>query len=437
MAAEGFKIDWPPADASGGGGGGCCAPGQACDDGACDAPAPKLTKIHIAGWPGCGYFRKAKAALETLSVLFPDKYEIVTHESADREAYREFLFPLRDQMANSKANAHTSSPFVAMGEDFAAAPADCTYLGGCDAALDYARSLFGGPTAAPKPAASVADGYTPGNEYDYDLVVIGGGSGGLAASKEAAKILGDGGKVLVLDYVKPSPKGSKWGLGGTCVNVGCIPKKLMHQSSLIGELINEDARHFGWVSPASAAAAEGEGEAAPPQNVHQWDTMRSEVQSYIKGLNFKYKVSLRDAKVKYVNGLGEFAGEHQMKITTFKGKAKTPKEEIVTFARALVATGGRPTALSCPGGEHAISSDDLFSLDKSPGKTCIIGAGYVALECGGFLTALGCDTTIAVRSVLLRGFDRECCDKVSDVRVSDTMPSNDGPSGDVVVDPSS
>jgi len=412
MAAEGFKIDWPPADAGGGGGGGCCAPGQACEDGACDAPAPKLTKLHISGWPGCGYYRKAKAALETLSVLFPDKYEIVLHEQPDRDAYRAFLFPLRDQMANSKANSHTSSPFVAMGEDFAGAPGECTYVGGCDATLDYARSLFGGPTNAPKPAASVADGYAVGHEFDYDLIVIGGGSGGLAASKEAAKLLGDQGKVLVLDYVKPSPKGSKWGLGGTCVNVGCIPKKLMHQSSLIGELINEDAKHFGWVSPTSNGAAEGEGEAAPPQNVHQWETMRSEVQSYIKGLNFKYKVSLRDAKVKYVNGLGEFAGDHQMKITTFKGKAKTPKEEVVTFARALIATGGRPTPLSCPGGEHAISSDDLFSLEKSPGKTCIIGAGYVALECGGFLTALGCDTTIAVRSVLLRGFDRECCDKI-------------------------
>lgn len=71
-------------------------------------------------------------------------------------------------------------------------------------------------------------------EPEYDLVVIGGGSGGLACAKEAVNL---GAKVAVLDYVVPSPQGSKWGLGGTCVNVGCIPKKLMHQASLLGDAI--------------------------------------------------------------------------------------------------------------------------------------------------------------------------------------------------------
>lgn len=70
---------------------------------------------------------------------------------------------------------------------------------------------------------------------DYDLVVIGGGSGGLAAAKEAASL---GAKVAVLDFVTPTPRGTKWGLGGTCVNVGCIPKKLMHQAALLGEAIH-------------------------------------------------------------------------------------------------------------------------------------------------------------------------------------------------------
>ena len=76
---------------------------------------------------------------------------------------------------------------------------------------------------------------TDGQSYEYDLVVIGGGSGGLAAAKEAAQF---GAKVAVLDFVKPTPIGTKWGLGGTCVNVGCIPKKLMHQASLLGEAIH-------------------------------------------------------------------------------------------------------------------------------------------------------------------------------------------------------
>lgn len=74
-----------------------------------------------------------------------------------------------------------------------------------------------------------------GESYDYDLVVIGGGSGGLAAAKEACNL---GAKVAVLDYVTPTPRGTKWGLGGTCVNVGCIPKKLMHQAALLGEAIH-------------------------------------------------------------------------------------------------------------------------------------------------------------------------------------------------------
>lgn len=74
----------------------------------------------------------------------------------------------------------------------------------------------------------------PAHKYDYDLLVLGGGSGGLAAAKEAAA---HGRKVIVLDYVIPSPQGTTWGLGGTCVNVGCIPKKLMHQAALLGEAI--------------------------------------------------------------------------------------------------------------------------------------------------------------------------------------------------------
>lgn len=79
--------------------------------------------------------------------------------------------------------------------------------------------------------------------YDWDLAVIGGGSGGLAAAKAASNL---GAKVVLFDYVQPSPQGTKWGLGGTCVNVGCIPKKLMHRSARIGHSFHHDAQSYGW-----------------------------------------------------------------------------------------------------------------------------------------------------------------------------------------------
>lgn len=238
----------------------------------------------------------------------------------------------------------------------------------------------------------VEDGYTADHGYDYDLVVIGGGSGGLAASKEAVKQGAT--KVAVLDFVKPSPAGSTWGLGGTCVNVGCIPKKMMHNAALIKETIDADSKAFGMSTGSDKAT-------------HSWEDMRANVQDHIKGLNFKYRVDLREKSVTYLNKLGKFKDKNTIEVTDKKGDVSE-----ITAARFLVAVGGRPTGLDCEGGELAISSDDIFSLEKSPGKTLCVGASYISLECAGFLAGLGYDTTVAVRSILLRGFDRECADKI-------------------------
>lgn len=116
---------------------------------------------------------------------------------------------------------------------------------------------------------------------------------------------------------------------------------------------------------------------------------------------------LREKNVTYLNKLGKFKDAHTLEVTDKKGNTDT-----ITSSRFLIATGGRPTPLDCEGGDLAISSDDIFSLENSPGKTLCVGASYISLENAGFLAGLGFDVTVAVRSILLRGFDRECVDKV-------------------------
>lgn len=229
-----------------------------------------------------------------------------------------------------------------------------------------------------------------GHNYDYDIIVIGGGSGGLSASKEAAKL---GLKVAVCDFVKPTPKGTSWGLGGTCVNVGCIPKKLMHQAALLGEGV-KDASEYGW--------------GTDPATKHDWAKMVTGIQDHIGGLNWGYRVSLREKAVTYLNEYAEFVDPHTLKTVNKKGKEKT-----VTSDKFILAMGGRPKYPGIPGDkEFGITSDDIFSLPHAPGKTLLVGASYIALECAGFLKGLGYDVTVMVRSILLRGFDRQCADAI-------------------------
>jgi len=229
------------------------------------------------------------------------------------------------------------------------------------------------------------------NKFEYNLIVIGGGSGGLAASKTAADL---GMKVAVLDFVKPSPIGTSWGLGGTCVNVGCIPKKLMHQASILGELM-KDAESFGWDVKSEEIKL-------------KWTGLVEAVQNHIGSLNWGYRVALREKKVNYVNGYGTFVDQHTIKSTNRRGK-----ETVMTADKIIIAVGERPRYLDIPGGRDlCITSDDLFSLPYCPGKTLVIGASYVALECAGFLKGIGLDVTVMVRSIFLRGFDQQMADKV-------------------------
>ncbi|KAG9468962.1 thioredoxin reductase 3 [Eleutherodactylus coqui] len=253
-----------------------------------------------------------------------------------------------------------------------------THVGGCDKTLQAHRD---GTLQKLLDNNSVT--------YDYDLIIIGGGSGGLACSKEAASL---GKKVMVLDFVVPTPQGTSWGLGGTCVNVGCIPKKLMHQAALLGQAL-KDSRKFGWEYDE--------------QVNHNWDTMKENIQNYIGSLNWGYRVALRDKNVQYENAYGEFVEHHKIKATNKRGK-----ESFFTAEKFVIATGERPRYMNIPGDkEYCITSDDLFSLPYCPGKTLVIGASYVALECAGFLAGIGLDVTVMVRSIFLRGFDQEMADR--------------------------
>lgn len=132
---------------------------------------------------------------------------------------------------------------------------------------------------------------------------------------------------------------------------------------------------------------------------------------HIKGLNWGYKSELMKMKIKYYNTYATFEDDHKIKLDKMNGSEPT----YVTAERIVIATGGRPSYPGIPGDkEFGITSDDIFALKKAPGKTLVVGASYIALECSGFLTAFGYDTTVMVRSIFLRGFDQDMANKIGD-----------------------
>ena len=228
------------------------------------------------------------------------------------------------------------------------------------------------------------------SKFDYDLFVIGGGSGGISAAKKASKL---GAKVAVADFVNPSPIGTKWGLGGTCVNVGCIPKKLMHFASMLGEAKN-DQKSAGWEVDTDAR--------------HNWSKMLATVNTHIKRLNWGYKKKLIEDGIKYFNCYATFKDKNTLVLRNKKGK-----ETEVTADKIIIATGGRPTYLTLPNAQElTITSDDIFWRKKSPGRTLVIGGGYIAVECAGFLQGMGHPVDMLVRSVVLKKFDRDMISKM-------------------------
>ncbi|KAK1443019.1 thioredoxin/glutathione reductase [Babesia gibsoni] len=226
----------------------------------------------------------------------------------------------------------------------------------------------------------------------YDVAVIGGGPGGLAASREAARF---GKRTVLFDFTKPSTQGSTWELGGTCVNVGCTPKKIMHYASLLGHS-HHDSVELGWdLTPVS----------------HNWDKLVETVQNYIKELNASCRSSLTANNVTYIKAYAKLIDKNTIEFVDENGTQQISATDVI------IAVGQRPIIPNDVKGakEYAITSDDLFQLKKSPGKTLVVGASLVGMECAGLLTGLGYDVTVSVRSVLLRGFDRQCAEKVGEL----------------------
>ncbi|XP_027628410.1 thioredoxin reductase 2, mitochondrial [Tupaia chinensis] len=174
----------------------------------------------------------------------------------------------------------------------------------------------------------------------------------------------------------------------------------MHQAALLGGWIR-DAHHYGW-------------EVAQPV-LHDWKKMAEAVQNHVKSLNWGHRVQLQDRKVKYLNVKASFVSEH-----TVRGVARDGKETLLSADHIVIATGGRPRYPTHVEGalEHGITSDDVFWLKESPGKTLVVGASYVALECAGFLTGIGLDTTVMMRSIPLRGFDQQMSSLVTESMAS-------------------
>ncbi len=207
-------------------------------------------------------------------------------------------------------------------------------------------------------------------DFDYDLFVIGAGSGGVRAARMSA---GLGARVAVAE--------DRY-MGGTCVNVGCVPKKLFVYASHFAEDF-ENARGFGWDVGESQ---------------FDWKKLLTNKNAEINRLNGVYERILGNAGAEIIDGRATLVDEHTVAIG---GKQ-------ITAERILVATGGWPSIPDIPGKQHIISSNEAFYLEKLPDKIIVVGGGYIAVEFAGIYHGLGVDTTLLYRGPLfLRGFDQE------------------------------
>jgi len=202
----------------------------------------------------------------------------------------------------------------------------------------------------------------------YDLVVIGGGSGGLAAAQRAAEY---GARVALAE---PGP------LGGTCVNVGCVPKKIMWNAAELGSALH-DAVDYGFSVTAGSV---------------DWRSLKHKRDAYVERLNALYAANLAKRNVEVLRGHAAFTAAHTVRVG----------DRTLSAAHIIVATGGRPRLPQIPGADNGITSDGFFELTERPARVAVVGSSYIGIELAGIFAGLGSQTTLVLRGEsALRTFD--------------------------------
>ncbi|KHO01923.1 glutathione-disulfide reductase [Metarhizium album ARSEF 1941] len=219
---------------------------------------------------------------------------------------------------------------------------------------------------------------------EADYLVLGGGSGGLGSARMASSKFGA--KAIVVEAAR---------LGGTCVNVGCVPKKVTYNAAAIAETLRE-AKAYGFSVK----------ETAP----FDWTTFKNKRDAYVKRLNGIYERNLENDKVEYLHGWGRLLSRNQVEVKLDDGS-----KVLVKAKKILIAVGGRPSSPpQIPGAELGVNSDGFFDIDRQPKKVAIVGAGYIAVEFAGMFNALGTETHLFIRGkTFLRHFDPMIQDTVT------------------------
>lgn len=219
-------------------------------------------------------------------------------------------------------------------------------------------------------------------EYDYDLFVIGAGSGGTRASRVAAA---HGAKVAVAEEYR---------VGGTCVIRGCVPKKLLVYGAHFAEDL-KDARRFGWDVPENLG--------------FDWGRLRDNVMEEVDRINSAYTDTLTNNGVEIILDRATVTGPHSVKL----GDGRE-----VTAGKILIAVGATPIVPECPGHELGITSNEAFHLDAVPKRILIAGAGYIANEFGGIFNEFGAKVTLINRTdQILRGYDESIRDRLLQISI--------------------